>query len=395
MVSSSGKKSEFLAMLDRVLCIETCDEHMRLPPLEESQSEARRMRKQIVNASGETPLLIDAKMHRRIQALSSLLVMTESPESMSDDQWCRAYTLVQEEFGNTLAVAGARGRLRVRASVSSSTIGSEPAPGAEGSPSGSSRPRAETSEASEFWTERAPGPAEDRIRKEVDEILERLTEHAPDSIGGEGCNVRVEEKSAEPEPLSLPMKPPKGERDVPPGRRILKKGEETSSKWPYVFPGLAVGLLLAVLLAGPRRYQQPETPPNPSTVIEQPGVRPDPGAEPPQLAEEPTPNTTVTIPGEVADRVLPDVPQSARDTIPPTVSYAVQVGSFRERGAAERLREQLQIRYGGAFVERYEGNDGVYYRVRVGPTASMPQARNLAAQLQRENLAGFVVRLSE
>jgi rare lipoprotein A len=78
----------------------------------------------------------------------------------------------------------------------------------------------------------------------------------------------------------------------------------------------------------------------------------------------------------------------------PTASYAVQVGSFRERQTAEQLRERLQTRYGGAFVERYDGSDGVFYRVRVGPKQSVPEARNLAAQLQRENLPGFVVRLS-
>ena len=75
-------------------------------------------------------------------------------------------------------------------------------------------------------------------------------------------------------------------------------------------------------------------------------------------------------------------------------SYAVQVGSFRDRAAAEQLQRSLQERYGGAFVEPFEGNDGMFYRVRVGPKPSAREAQNLAAQLGSENLPGFVVRLN-
>jgi len=75
-------------------------------------------------------------------------------------------------------------------------------------------------------------------------------------------------------------------------------------------------------------------------------------------------------------------------------SYAVQVGSFRDRAAAEQLRRSLQARYGGAFVEPFEGNDGVFYRVRVGPKPSAQEAQSLAAQLDSEDLPGFVVRLN-
>ena len=82
------------------------------------------------------------------------------------------------------------------------------------------------------------------------------------------------------------------------------------------------------------------------------------------------------------------------DEMPPANLYAVQVGAFRDRAVAEQLRGSLQARYGGAFVERYESNDGLFYRVRVGPRTSIREARNLAAQLGRENLSGFVVRLN-
>jgi rare lipoprotein A len=88
--------------------------------------------------------------------------------------------------------------------------------------------------------------------------------------------------------------------------------------------------------------------------------------------------------------------QSASSNGAPTAgSYAVQVGAFRERAAAEHLQQRLQARYGGAYVEPFEGNDGLFYRVRVGPKPSAPEAQRLATQLGSENLSGFVVRLND
>ena len=78
-----------------------------------------------------------------------------------------------------------------------------------------------------------------------------------------------------------------------------------------------------------------------------------------------------------------------------TGSYAVQVASFRDRTAAEELQRNLQTRYGGAFVEPFEGEKGLFYRVRVGPKPSAREAHNLAAQLGAANLTGFVVRLTD
>ena len=76
-------------------------------------------------------------------------------------------------------------------------------------------------------------------------------------------------------------------------------------------------------------------------------------------------------------------------------SYAVQVASFRDRAAAEELQRSLAMRYGGAFVEPFEGDNGLFYRVRVGPKASAREAQALATELGRVNLPGFIVRLTD
>jgi rare lipoprotein A len=74
-------------------------------------------------------------------------------------------------------------------------------------------------------------------------------------------------------------------------------------------------------------------------------------------------------------------------------AFAVQVGAFRDRAVAERLRERLLHRYGNAFIQNYDSGDGPLYRVRVGPKPSLSQAHQLAGQLGRESLRAFVVRV--
>lgn len=73
--------------------------------------------------------------------------------------------------------------------------------------------------------------------------------------------------------------------------------------------------------------------------------------------------------------------------------YVVQVGAFSELATAERLQQQMAARYGGAYIENYDSERGRLYRVRVGPRASLSEAQQLARQLEREQLPGFIVRL--
>jgi len=75
--------------------------------------------------------------------------------------------------------------------------------------------------------------------------------------------------------------------------------------------------------------------------------------------------------------------------------YAVQIGAFSERPTAERLQQRMVSRYGGAYIENYDSERGRLFRVRVGPRPSLPDAQQLARQLENENLAGFVVRLDQ
>jgi rare lipoprotein A len=76
--------------------------------------------------------------------------------------------------------------------------------------------------------------------------------------------------------------------------------------------------------------------------------------------------------------------------------FTVQVGAFRERGNAERLRERLNAEYSPIFIQQYDSPDGLFYRVRVGKVPGEDAAQHFGEQLRnREGIKPIVVRLDD
>jgi rare lipoprotein A len=75
--------------------------------------------------------------------------------------------------------------------------------------------------------------------------------------------------------------------------------------------------------------------------------------------------------------------------------FAVQVGAFRSRENAERLRKLLAGEHGGAFLQGHEDPRGLLYRVLVGREKDISSAQGLAERLKKRDLAPFVVRIDE
>jgi TonB family protein len=122
------------------------------------------------------------------------------------------------------------------------------------------------------------------------------------------------------------------------------------SKRRYLVPAVALGLVLAAVLVGPRLFNRQRTP---STVVKQPGVQLEPprkpvtpeagestqragdtkkgsshavpGHTPVQSVAGPLTPTVGPVPGKVVHQVLPDVPRKARDTIRGKVRVGVRV----------------------------------------------------------------------
>lgn len=79
----------------------------------------------------------------------------------------------------------------------------------------------------------------------------------------------------------------------------------------------------------------------------------------------------------------------------PTGAYAVQVGAFRERNNAERIRRQMESRYGVARLVLRDGTPSLW-RVLVGSEATENAAAQLAARIRQdsdESTTAFVVRV--
>lgn len=78
----------------------------------------------------------------------------------------------------------------------------------------------------------------------------------------------------------------------------------------------------------------------------------------------------------------------------PAAVYVVQVGAFQDRATAERIRSQMEARYGRARVMQRKENPGVW-RVLVGHEATLDAASALRARIRRESgeKKAFAVRL--
>lgn len=76
--------------------------------------------------------------------------------------------------------------------------------------------------------------------------------------------------------------------------------------------------------------------------------------------------------------------------------FTVQVGAFRDKANAERLRERLSASYGPIFIQTYETPDGAFYRVRVGKISGEDAAREFGEKLHdAEGFKPMILRLDE
>ncbi|MDP4978656.1 MAG: septal ring lytic transglycosylase RlpA family protein, partial [Desulfobacterales bacterium] len=71
--------------------------------------------------------------------------------------------------------------------------------------------------------------------------------------------------------------------------------------------------------------------------------------------------------------------------------FTFQVGAFRDRGNAERLKLKLGSAYKNAHICTFDAGDGLYYRVRVGEFASLEEARKGEEILLRDGYPALVV----
>jgi len=76
--------------------------------------------------------------------------------------------------------------------------------------------------------------------------------------------------------------------------------------------------------------------------------------------------------------------------------FTVQVGAFKEKENAERLRARLNGLYPPATIQQTTVEDGIFYRVRAGRVSGEQAAQKFADDLHsREGLHTMVIRLDD
>jgi cell division protein FtsN len=76
--------------------------------------------------------------------------------------------------------------------------------------------------------------------------------------------------------------------------------------------------------------------------------------------------------------------------------FTVQVGAFKEKGNAERLRARLDELYPPSTIQQVAIEDGTFYRVRAGKVSGEQAAQKFADDLRaKEGFRTMVIRLDE
>jgi rare lipoprotein A len=76
--------------------------------------------------------------------------------------------------------------------------------------------------------------------------------------------------------------------------------------------------------------------------------------------------------------------------------FTVQVGAFKEKGNAERLKGRLSATYSPIFIQQVLLEEGNFYRVRVGRVSGEADAKQLSQELRvREGFSPMVLRLDD
>jgi rare lipoprotein A len=92
-------------------------------------------------------------------------------------------------------------------------------------------------------------------------------------------------------------------------------------------------------------------------------------------------------PGTVSVRITVVAPGVEVPPVSASGQWAVQVGSFADRGRAERFAERARATGRNVYLEPYRGLS----RVKVGPYDSRSEAQQTLGQLQNEGFEGIVV----
>jgi cell division protein FtsN len=172
-----------------------------------------------------------------------------------------------------------------------------------------------------------------------------------------------------------------------PTKRRKTRPQATKRHWPFV--GIILLIVAAVIaatyLARPTQYI--ETPKLASKLTAKARLKSHTQKKP-EAAAEPRFEFYTMLPK--LNIITPHMPV----VTPHKHHYILQVASTRSHHDAEQMRARL-ILYGlDAHIARINTKHGVWYRIALGPYASMSDAEQVLTQLRRKNMSGIIRRVA-
>jgi len=168
--------------------------------------------------------------------------------------------------------------------------------------------------------------------------------------------------------------------------------------WTGFTAGLGLGLFIAFAVHVYHRNQQvvvagpvPEPAQTPASA-----AAPDDGAiadtpAPPELDfYDMLPKQEVEVPGQVQPE-----PSAASNAPLPTGDVVLQAGSFKQATEAEKMQAELALLGVSAKIQRASVDDETWYRVRIGPIATVEELRNVQSKLREAEITATAVTPAE
>jgi cell division protein FtsN len=166
--------------------------------------------------------------------------------------------------------------------------------------------------------------------------------------------------------------------------------------WAGFAAGLGVGLAVAL---GVHLYDRNQVP-DPSEPIPAPAQSPasasasddsavtaaDTTAEPELDFYDMLPKQEVEVPGKSGKAAA-----SATKTPLPTGGAVLQAGSFKQSTEAEKMQAQLALVGISAKIQRASVDDETWYRVRIGPIATVEELRVVQSKLREAEISATAV----
>jgi cell division protein FtsN len=166
--------------------------------------------------------------------------------------------------------------------------------------------------------------------------------------------------------------------------------------WSGFGAGLGVGLVIAL---GVHLYDR-NTVPGPAEPVPAAAQSPasasasddgavtaaDPAAEPELDFYDMLPKQEVEVPGKAAKAASPAV-----KTPLPTGGAILQAGSFKQSTEAEKMQAQLALVGITAKIQRASVDDETWYRVRIGPIATVDELRGVQSKLREAEISATAV----